>query len=262
VSEHYNLLIDLGNTSIKTCLYRGSQGIDSTLDIQIFENAKLMIAYFQEHSWRQVDELLPAVTVSSYRISKVVVSNVNNARVEQQIKRLGQVLSADVMFTQTQASLFGLQNSYKTPTNMGVDRWIAMLACKHLCNDDFIVFDLGTAITTDAVVNNVHIGGWIAPGYMTLKSSLLQNTTRVFADNFQLTQKTDFGTDTPECVERGILSQIQGGFELAVKNMQKYSNNFKIFVTGGDKSKINLSQFNNASYSDNLVLRGLTLFVD
>lgn len=155
-----------------------------------------------------------------------------------------------------------LVNGYTNVTNMGVDRWLAMIAAVALFpeNSDFVVVDAGTAITCDVIFRHQHQGGWIAPGLKTLKSSLLHNTEQVFTDEKaenQQYQNIILGTDTPDCVEQGCLAQINGMVNLAIEGLNDQSDDFVVLISGGDQRKLSFPQKNNVHYFTNLVLIGL-----
>jgi type III pantothenate kinase len=249
-----SLLLDVGNTHVHYCLSQQSFSIQNTPRIHHIRIDELQ-------------NLFDSLVNTNSSMDAVYLANVNNSDCGELVSRLCMTHSISFTSATTEAEALGLKNSYQTPSNMGVDRWLAMLACQNMLLSsehikDFVVIDLGTAITTDVVSNGQHIGGWIAPGYQTLKSGLLNNTTKVFADNSKKDYLSWFGNDTPDCVELGLRSQIQGGFEYAVQEVSKRTSNFKIFVTGGDRHMINLDNLPMSEIHENLVLHGLSLYID
>jgi len=241
VLEKANLCIDVGNTSIKSALFdpnaRGKAHISR---------------------YRDVSELITPIQAARH----VYLSNVGKDDVTSLIQSICADNKVRLFIAETQESAFGLTNSYSTPSNMGVDRWLAMLACMQKSqNKTFLVVDIGTAMTVDAVQNGNHLGGWIVPGLSLLKQSLFKNTQRVFG-NEENVGLTDFGKDTPLCVDHGCTAQILGTLFMAEKEMKKNVKNFEIFLTGGDKNIFLNSNIENIIECENLVLEGLTLFVD
>jgi type III pantothenate kinase len=167
-----------------------------------------------------------------------------------------------LFIAKSESAAFGLSNAYTTPSNMGVDRWLAMLACmKRSVYSNFLVVDIGTAMTIDAIQNGKHLGGWIVPGVSLLKQSLFKNTQKVFG-NEENTFLTAFGNDTPACVNNGCTAQILGTLLMAEREMQKKVKKYEIFLTGGDKNIFSNLKIKNIIECENLVLNGLTLFVD
>jgi type III pantothenate kinase len=235
------LFIDVGNTSIKSALY------DSVED---------SIGLISRHA--DVNELNALIN----NVSHVYLANVGNEDVTEHIQTICNKNNLSLTIATTKKDEFGLTNSYLTPSNMGVDRWLAMLACmKVSSNKTFLVVDIGTAMTIDAVKNANHLGGWIVPGISLLKHSLFKNTTRVFTDEAK-SSSTCFGNDTPRCVDNGCTAQILGTLLMAEREIKKNVDKYEIFLTGGDKSIFLNLDIPNIIERDNLVLEGLSLLVD
>lgn len=239
--EEVKLFIDVGNTSIKSAIY---------------ESDIASIGVISRHS--DMHELTILLTTAN----RVYLSNVGKDEITNYIQGVCDTNSIPLFIAKTQCSAFGLINSYSIPSNMGVDRWLAMLACMQKSSSKtFLVVDIGTAMTIDAVQNGHHLGGWIVPGVILLKQSLLKNTHRVFSDDKNLSL-TSFGNDTPRCVDNGCTAQILGTLLMAVQEMKKNIDKFEIFLTGGDRNLFLGLNMQNIIEHENLVLEGLTLFVD
>jgi type III pantothenate kinase len=241
VLKERKLLIDVGNTSIKSALY------DSVED---------SIGFISRHN--DVNELDALIST----VSHVYLSNVGKEYITEHIQTICNSNNSSLTIATTKKDEFGLTNSYLIPSNMGVDRWLAMLACMKIsANKTFLVVDIGTAMTIDAVKNGDHLGGWIVPGISLLKQSLFKNTTRVFTDDAN-SSSTRFGNDTPRCVDNGCTAQIVGTLLMAEQEIKKNVDKYEIFLTGGDKSIFLNFDIPNIIEHDNLVLEGLTLLVD
>jgi len=241
VLEKANLFIDVGNTSIKSALSVPNDDV---------------IGHISRH--QDASGLIEAIQSAKC----VYLSNVGKDDVTCFIQSVCADNNVRLFIAKTEQSAFGLINSYSTPSNMGVDRWLAMLACMQKSeNKSFLVVDIGTAMTVDSVKNGIHLGGWIVPGVSLLKQSLFKNTQRVFG-NEQKLGLTDFGKDTPLCVDHGCTAQILGTLLMAEREMKKNVKKFEIFLTGGDKNIFLNLDIKNIISCENLVLEGLTLFVD
>ncbi|MFQ3251725.1 MAG: type III pantothenate kinase [Glaciecola sp.] len=241
MSEEPKLLIDVGNTSIKVANY--DPVTTSMAPIQRF---------------KLVEELRPSLE----RASHAYLSNVGKDEVSAEIRSLCVATNTPLFIARTEAEAHGLTNSYLKPSNMGVDRWLAMLACmRRSSQKTFLVVDIGTAMTIDAVENGKHLGGWIVPGVSLMRESLFKNTQRVFGDA-ENKLSTEFANDTPDCVSNGCNAQILGTLLLAEQQMQKKVKKFELFLTGGDKNLFLNLNIQNKIECENLVLEGLTLFVD
>lgn len=240
------LLIDIGNTSIKYAV------VDTHTDPEFLE-------VHQAQNLNELGDVLASVqhvALASVREPENLSAFIDDLHSQgipvhiaqtQKIQRIGRV---------------HLQNSYKTPENMGVDRWLAMIAgvyfAERITEHNVLVTDAGTAITCDVVVGHMHKGGFIAPGLQMLKQALYQNTQKVFGTEDTPTT-ISLGTDTPECVNAGCLAQVEGTVRQAQEQMQNYAENYLLLISGGDQKYLANIQQNPKMYIENAVLSGLCI---
>jgi len=212
VSAQRNLLLDLGNTSIKYAWYTATQHI---ADLQVMRTT--------------VDSLSDLLVDAHV----CYICSVRKNEALKQIVSICDEYGVACVQVHTEAEQFGVHNAYSKPSNMGTDRWMAILAGGALSQRNYLVVDAGTAITCDFVVSGKHLGGWIAPGLQMARHSVVQNTQRVFDDN-AMHFNLGAGTDTPECVAYGALAQLTGMLTQAKQLMYQYDSGFDIYISGGD----------------------------
>lgn len=113
-------------------------------------------------------------------------------------------------FARSQLKQAGLRNAYEEPSQLGVDRWLAMLAAWCESQRNCVVVDAGTALTVDAVASNgQHQGGYIVPGLAAGRLSLAQETRDVqFKESSQKAEPSVFGVNTRQAVLNGTLSMM------------------------------------------------------
>jgi type III pantothenate kinase len=71
----------------------------------------------------------------------------------------------------------GVKNSYQDPTQLGCDRWAALIGAHHLQHGPQIVVDAGTALTADALDSDgTFLGGIIIPGADLMRHALVDQT--------------------------------------------------------------------------------------
>ncbi len=71
----------------------------------------------------------------------------------------------------------GITNLYGQPSQLGADRWVALIGARALCAGPLVVATAGTATTVDALDgDNRFIGGYILPGLRMMLESLARNT--------------------------------------------------------------------------------------
>ena len=233
-----NLLIDIGNSRIKYALACVGQN-----DFEVLHC-----------------ELIAELATVIQSVKKVLVASVGKILLVEELQSLCQQHQVECQVIHTQAEIFNIKCAYAQYSNMGVDRWLALLAARKLTDLPVAVLDLGTANTCDIIIDNQHIGGWIAPGFQMMKQALTNNTQKVFSDNnvpFGLT----LGTSTPECVNFGCLAALQGFVTMAETQLASRTENYQIMITGGDQSLFAQIKQPNLHYFPNLVLLGLSRFL-
>ena len=128
-----------------------------------------------------------------------------------------------------------IQNKYKTPETLGLDRLAAAVGANALFPDqDLLVIDAGTAITFDLVEKNgTFAGGNISPGLNCRFRALHEFTSRL-----PLVEASDewpqIGLSTEDAIRAGVTTgmilEIEGMIELLRKNRP----GLQAILTGGD----------------------------
>ncbi|WP_164084779.1 type III pantothenate kinase [Alteromonas flava] len=223
-------LLDIGNTSLKLFrLEADTQCLLRALDpVRRFANKDDFAAF--------VSDTFTRINPQSFDV-RVYVASVRSDDETQELLRCLQIKNVTLHQVSTSADSFGLKNSYAKPEKMGVDRWLAMLGGQLLSRRPFIVIDAGTAITVDAVANNVHIGGWIAPGYQLALNAVTGNTRRVFQAQFE-SAEVAFGNDTEACLHLGCVAQLNGLVLVAQQLMSTQHPEFTVILAGGDRDRL------------------------
>lgn len=214
MSEKPKLLLDLGNTSVKYAWLDSSCLKDFT---------KLQVHQID------IDDLHSLIQKASH----CIYSSVRNESGSQRVVELCHLHQVQVERAKTKSRDFDIENAYQQPNNMGSDRWMAIIAGAILSPVNYCVIDAGTAITADFVIDNKHIGGWIAPGFMLARQAVVGNTDKVFDDAY-MPQDLKAGDDTPICLAQGVLAQQTGILVQAYNLLSSYHQSFEIIVSGGD----------------------------
>ncbi len=138
----------------------------------------------------------------------------------------------------------GIKNGYLDPRQLGVDRWLAMIAARYFIPDrPMLVIDAGTAITIDFInATGLFEGGVIVPGLMTIMESLNQRAGLPSVD-VDITGKehvTLENQDTHSAIANGVLHTAVSAIESAIAQYKKkFGNHLKVVITGGDATLIN-----------------------
>jgi type III pantothenate kinase len=130
----------------------------------------------------------------------------------------------------------GVLNGYGEVSQMGVERWLALLAAWRRTEDVCLVVDAGSAVTVDLLLSGgVHRGGYIVPGLQLMNAALFQNTDRVKMSDVHFPVQFNAGTSTAEAVASGLPLMLLGLIERAYSEIEAIEvGRPRIIVTGGD----------------------------
>ena len=235
------LLIDAGNSRVKWAWWQGKLGAQHSL------------------SWGDASS---DVLYSGDRTAdRIVVANVSG----QQIHQLIDSADAKVVCVKSEREAGGVTNAYRDPSQMGVDRWAAMIGARHHRSGPLVVVDAGTAVTVDMLdIDGKHLGGVIAPGYRMMLSALLGNTS----DIAELTEAAADRVGGEEIIAaRSTGDAIHSGSLIALASLISHSQEFlerraqispRILLCGGDADRL-MPLLQNAEIVADLVIRGLVI---
>lgn len=152
----------------------------------------------------------------------------------------------------------GLINSYTDCQQMGIDRWLAMLAAWTEYKTALCVVDCGTALTIDCIdANGQHAGGYILPGMVLMQTGLLHNTDRIRAavsESFSIER----AMNTQDAISRGACLAMVAAIERAVADFQSTcSIAVQGVITGGNAKQVVNPLNKSFVIHDTLVLDGL-----
>ncbi len=243
------VLIDIGNSRTKYAQLNDDK-LSATIQVN---NQDVSCDYFTRH----------------FDIaSQIVVANVGNSDLTDKLKKW--CVLAKIKFTQvhSEQQKNTLTSAYQQPTQLGIDRWLALLAATKLYpQQSVLIVDAGTATTVDFVTGDgQHQGGWILAGINALFNSILSHSTLVHATN-----KTEaslvFGDNTTDNVNNACWAATLGMITQAIQQVQENSCLDKIVLTGGNGRALtelllndkthNISAATTIHYIDNLIFYGL-----
>ena len=245
-----NLLVDIGNTCIKWAVENNT--VLGPQKAFLYRQTKLP-EQLNEH-WKSIP--LPG---------QVLVSNVAG-------KDIREVLTAwvkdrwnvETRIAEVEQFACGVTNAYHDVRQLGVDRWLAIIAAWNRFKSPVCVVDCGTAITIDGVaVDGIHLGGPIIPGLLMMQEALVRNTRGI--DVKTGTDITpEFGKDTQKGVANGCCLAAVALIDRGVQNMHAETGSGLNCVITGGAARFVLPYLAADFISDpQLVLRGLSsLFRD
>jgi type III pantothenate kinase len=246
------LLIDIGNSRIKWAV----QEPEGLTQQQAVDHHDLTTR-------QAIDQILkPCGSVDA-----VLVSNVAGPSIAAMLRQaVNEHSGIEPIFVTPRAECIVrgrvLRNAYQQPTQLGIDRWLAMMAARGISADAVLVVSAGTAMTLDAInAQGQHLGGLIVPGVHLMKHSLLQHTSdlAVRSGQVNVAQSTTgfFADNTLGGIEQGALRAACGLIEAAYQQLQQLADT-RLLLTGGAASELQPNMNMKSEMIPNLVLQGLS----
>lgn len=138
----------------------------------------------------------------------------------------------------TATAAFGdVVNGYAVPQQLGVDRWMALIAARARSREAVLVVSAGTALTVDALAaDGCFLGGVIVPG-VTLMRQALQTGTAGVAPPVGDVQA--FPRTTADAVESGIVAALCGAIRQQYDYLAAQAGVApRCLLSGGDAARI------------------------
>lgn len=233
-------LIDVGNTNTKFVFIQQS----GLTNIKRTENNVVNESFCQQH-W--------------YQATKIVIASVGNGKITAIIKNWAKKQNILVTEVFSEANKYGVTSGYDYPSQLGVDRWLALLgAAQRFSRRNCLIVDAGTATTIDLLTaTGEHVGGWILPGIATMYTSLLSNTSKIHAEP-QTNGNLTFAKNTSSNVNNGLWAATVGAIELALRKAQQDLITVEnVVLTGGNAHQIKKMLSVEAIVAEELVFLGL-----
>lgn len=212
------LLIDAGNSCLKWSLSDGG-GLVPAERVCYADSPLRQWLKVAKPQWQAVTE--------------VWVSSVGGAEQRALLNAaLSQHSLGPVHYAQTQTQCCGVVCGYAQIAQLGVDRWLALLAAQQTGGGDKLIIDLGTAMTIDFLsADGQHQGGAIAPGIHALFSSVSESTALqglTLGEDVRL--KAKWQNSTEGGLQLGVRLMLEGAVARALALSGEHT---QVIVTGG-----------------------------
>ena len=228
------LAVDCGNTRLKWGLYQDGDW-RRTAVVAITDLAKL------EKHWKRVG---PA--------GRVVVANVAGTVVRRKLGSIFSRLSLHVTWVEPKRQQCGVTNGYRSPRQLGADRWAALIGAQSLGGGPCLVVMAGTATTADILEDDGRFaGGVILPGVDLMKRSLVKHTAGLAHAKGRFAAHPG---RTADAIETGCLLAQAGAIERMLASMPPGA---ECLIAGGAAARIVPHLRIRPRQVDNLVLEGL-----
>ena len=237
-----NLIIDIGNTNTKIAVFE----YDNIIEIDII-NA--------ENTIKAINKFL-----CKYKaINKAIISNVSETNNSTLINKI----SIDNVYCLSDKLKLPFNNMYKSKETLGSDRKaLVSAAIKHYPNNNVLIIDAGTCITTDFIdaSGNYH-GGSISPGINMRYGALSEKTSNLP----KLERKYPLhitGSSTEDSIHSGIINGIVYEIREYISEYQKQYNDINIILTGGDSDFLSKPLKISIFANRNFLLEGLNFILN
>jgi type III pantothenate kinase len=232
-----NLIIDIGNTRIKSALFYQKELRDE------FAHSNLEEA---RDFWKKL------------RFEQCIVSSVKWTELE-----LKELLPFEFQLLNHDTKL-PIGNKYGSPKTLGLDRIAAAIGGWSMANGKPVLsIDLGSCITFDLVdQSGAYLGGAISPGLAMRARAMKEFTARLPLVELKNKPRELIGNSTVSCIQIGIWSGV--GYEITgqIKAYQEKYPQIKVFVCGGDAQSFDSLVKDHIFVVPNLVLFGLNAILN
>lgn len=250
------LAVDAGNTNIVFALFDGSE---------------------LQHQWRMVtsevsnandvldscEKSMEKLSLNSKAITGGIVSSVV-PRVNDLLESFFHELAISPYFIGTEGTDVGIKIKVETPSEVGADRLMNVVAAYALAKGPCIIVDFGTATTFDVVAGDgAYLGGLICPGINLSLKALHDATAKLPHVPFQEPQnKSLIGKNTEQHIQFGIYWGYVSMIEGLIERYKQEHGDCEIIATGGLAGSLAHNCKAIDLVDQNLTLDGLRLVYD
>ena len=240
------LLLDIGNTSVNWASEKESNFLSQGSFI---------------YDKKNIEDSLENNLLLTEKTSKILLSNVAGKDIYNSlncwIKKHGNI---ELWESSIDKKFGGLKISYKETEQMGVDRWLSMIASWNKHRSPLCLVSCGTALTIDLVNSEGnHLGGYILPGHDLMHKALVDNVEKI---NIKITNtpSIEYASNTEAAVNNGVFLALVSAIDRIVKEFSSELGVMpKCIISGGNAKLIKpLLEFQ-FKHEPNLVLHGLLI---
>ena len=243
------LLLDIGNSRIKYASLVGDQ-----------LEANNAFAYREETLENLLDEHFRVIT----QPTSVYVANVAGPNIATIVSTVTRSLwKLDAKFIACQHQSHGVTNAYTDINELGVDRWMLILAAWERYHAPGCIVACGTATTIDVISGSgMHQGGFIIPGLKMMQNTLAQNTADINIKD-ETVLSMELGTSTSTCIVNGSgFASISMINAIVDKLEHQYGGKLRCIITGGNAESLIPYLDTRFEHVPDLVLQGMVLQVE
>ena len=223
-------------------------------------NTRLKWAVVEAGQWRAQGSMpysdVPDLAGLLEGVTDCYIASVAQAQHEDQIHSLLAPFAITAQWLVAEARFLDVKNSYSHPQQLGVDRWMGLIAARQRSRIPTLVVSAGTAMTLDALsADGLFLGGLIVPGFGLMQQALRQGTAGV-AEVAGIWQA--FPRTTADAVQSGIVAALCGAIQLQhICLAETAGTTPHLILTGGDAEKLMPHLAVSVEHVPALVLEGI-----
>jgi type III pantothenate kinase len=251
------LLVDIGNTRAKWCVSDPAKDGDFDFSYGALPHTE---SPFSHQGTNQLQSLIQLKESISHIILCSVASPSIDSLWHQWFAQ--QLPNSAISVFDSSLNFVHIQNLYQIPSDLGNDRWAAIIGGYHFAhNGNFLIVNSGTATTIDYVNRDLEFnGGWILPGVNMMlqslgsKTALLPNLSQ--HPHYEVNENI-FGNSTDSALLQGVLHTQLGSIQLALHHHPEIRH---LIISGGNGALIHKNLDLNAFPSCSVTLDPCVIF--
>ena len=238
------LLIDLGNTRLKL----------AALDARSIQP----LAHFS-HAAPDFESVLSYWLLQFKSTRHLWLASVADQATTRRVEAMIESTGITTHVVRTQASALGVRNGYVRFEQLGVDRWLALLALHASGPVPCLSVSVGSALTCDGLTaDGQHLGGLIAPTPEAMRQAL---SARAPGLSQVPGQVTDLARSTEDGIESGcVLAAVALIERCRTRVCEQLDQDVKLVVSGGGADGLR-PWLDAHDYRPQLVLEGLARWI-
>lgn len=232
-----NLVIDIGNTRIKSALFEENELIGD----HSFDELDAALAFWEAMEFE-------ACLISSVRFPK---------------EDLSKKIPFPIRFLDHSTSL-PILNGYLTPKTLGLDRIAAAIGAWQLADrNPVLAIDLGSCITFEFVDDlAIYRGGAISPGLRMRAKAMNSFTARLPLVDLDQKPESLTGNSTISCMQAGVWYGVEFELRGQIEAYRLKIPEIKVYICGGDSLSFESLAKGHIFVVPNLVLHGLNCILN
>ena len=238
------LLLDIGNSSVNWAMEEGDQ---FTIDGAF------------RYDKNNVDKSLQDNLSFLQTPTQVLVANVAGKKVFSSLEAwVKQQWQLECWQPSVCAKFNKLENSYNNTQEMGIDRWLAMVAAWEKHQTTLCIVGCGTALTIDSIDSRGnHLGGYIIPGIELMQQALITKTECINVPTDKHASIA-YAQNTQAAINNGAFFATMAMIDRAVMHLSDKPETLpKCIIFGGMADLISPLLKDQFEHEPNLVLCGL-----